>query len=354
MRKIGCSLVVFSLFVLLLWTGCAGSPAKEESQASAGGQAPAWVLELESVYPNDRYVAAVGYDKDRDQAEKKALANLIMVFGQSVQAEIQANSSYSKAVLNGSTVRIEDSKLQSAVKTSAELDTLIGVEIRDVWPDNTGSYYAVAVLEKATAVTLYTELLKANERVLDTLLTISAEERETFDGLARYELAATIADANDLYARILSQVGGTALPQGKGADYRLAAAEIKKAIPVQVTVQGDRSARIQGAFTGALNKQGIMSTGGRGSRYVLEVTLAMSPADIPQNANKFVRYTLDANLIDTRTKTVLLPFSQTDRVGKLTVSEAENQVFLVLEKSIGETYTKELADYLARLSQAQK
>ncbi|MDR1105167.1 MAG: LPP20 family lipoprotein [Treponema sp.] len=314
---------------------------------------PGWVTVPYSVYRESDYVAASGHGANRNAAEKNALAALTAVFGQSIQADLKLMSSYSEAVKNGVVDVSENNSLQEAISTSTEMDSLVGAEIKDVWYDGTSVYYAVAVMERAKTAVLYTDMIRSNERIITELTTIPAAQRNTLDAYSRYQLAATIADANRVYANVLSIVnkGTASVVLGnlkKGDDYRLEAANITKNIPIAVRVNNDRSDRIRGAFAAVISKAGFRS-GGNNSRYVLNVTLTLSEVQLANQQNKFARYVVDANLTDTTEGMVLLPYNINGREGHLNISEAENRAVAAAEKKINEAYGGILSEYLSTL-----
>jgi hypothetical protein len=330
------------------------APAPAAASRRADGPEPAWVASPDAVFDRTVYMAAVGYGPDRGMAEKNALANLTALFGQSIQGEQVAATRYSEAVRNGAVDSwTEDTAVTNAIKTSVELESLIGAEIKDYWYDGNSVHYAAAVMERKKTATLYADMIRSNERIINELTVIPAEEKNTLDAYSRYTLAGTIADANRVFANVLSVVGnaGTGINHAdmkKGDDYRLAAADMAKNIPIAVKVVNDKSNRIQSAFATALNTAGFRSSGGN-TRYVLNVENVFSPVDLPNQANKFVRYTVDANLTDTTTGNILLPYTITGRAGHLTLPEAENRAVADAAKKIGETYGSTLSDYLSAL-----
>jgi hypothetical protein len=113
-------------------------------------------------------------------------------------------------------------------------------------------------------------------------------------------------------------------------------------------VNNDRSARIRGAFAQAISALGFRS-GGNNARYVLNVTVAFTPADIPNQPYQFVRYVVDANLTDTVGNHILLPFNVNGREGRNTISEAENMAVTAAEKTIRDSYGETLSAYLSSL-----
>jgi hypothetical protein len=334
------------------------SPGPQQNSAAPRAE-PAWVASPESVFSKTIYVAAVGYGAERALAEKNAFANLAALFGQNISGGQTVTSRYSEAVLNGAVDRWqENTAITNVIKTSAELQSLVGAEIRDYWYDGRTSHYAVAVMEREKTAVLYADLIRSNERIIAGLTSISAAERNTLDAYSRYRFAGTVADANRVFANVLSIVGSAnaGINPGdtkEGDDYRLEAANIAKTIPIAIKVNNDRSGRIQGAFAAAVNKAGLRG-GSNGARYLLNADISFSPVELPNQANKFVRYTLDARLTDTSSGDVLFPYTMSGREGHLTAAEAENRAVIAAERQINEKYGILLAEYLSALLPEKK
>jgi hypothetical protein len=341
---------------VLLCAGCAGSAEDRKEKAGPSREEPAWVNDVDQVYSRLRYAAAVGYGPDRASAEKEAFAALISVFGQAVQVDRQSMVGYQEALEQDMvSAYIRNTEIINAIKTSAAMETLIGAEIRDHWYDGRGVYYAAAVMEKNRAASLYSELIAANKAVIETLTAVDGEEKYSFPGYARYYLAAKIADGNRVFANILSVVGGPGtIPRDlvEGEQYRLEAEEIARRIPVDVQVENDRVNRVKGAFAAVIGAQGLQS-GGVGSRYTLEGKLNFIPMDLPGQNNKYVRYVLEANLLDRRTGAVLLPYTVSGREGHLTAVEAENRALGIIEKQIAGGWAAALEAWLDSLLSMQ-
>jgi hypothetical protein len=322
---------------------------------SSGGVQPRWVTAPESVYDRKAYISAVGYGDSRDLAERRALAALTAIFGQSVRSEAQSVTVYSEAIIGGAVSSAsENNDLINLIKTSAEMDSLVGAEIKDLWFDGTGTYYAAAVMERAKTTALYKDLINTNARLINDLTAVPDGEKHTLDGFRRFQLAAIIADANTAFLNVLRVLGdGSAgnIPGNlkTGNDYRLEMAAIAKNIPIGVVVENDRQDRIRGAFGEVLTKAGFR-IGGANSPYLLKALVQMTPADLPKNPNKFVRYVVDANLEDRRTGDRLLPFMVDGREGHLSIPEAENRAYRAAETKIKETYGPVLDAYISQLS----
>jgi hypothetical protein len=340
-------------FLALAFSACAGTPAS--GGASSGNKRPVWVNNRYAAYNELQFVAETGTGGSPELAAKNALANLVSYFGQSIQADQQITNTYQSAVKSGAAADwAEDTCVNSTITTSAALDSLVGAEIRETWFDGNGTYYALAVMDKAKTARIYTDMIKSNQAMIARLVEMSAGEKTTLEGFSRYQLAAAAADINIAFGNLLSLVG-SAPPAGlqKGDAYRLAAEDISKSIPVAVEVKNDRDGRIRDAFAKALAelrfKSGGASSGGGAAPYVLQVDLSLNEVQLANQQNKFVRYVLNANLVDVRGKTTLLPYSINGREGHLTLPEAENRAVASVERRIGAEYKNLLSEYLAQM-----
>jgi hypothetical protein len=331
-----------------------GSQARGSANRAGPAGEPAWVSAPDAVFNRASFMAAVGYGSGREVAEKNAFANLTALFGQSIQGDQVVTARYSEAVRNGAVASwTEDTAMTNAIKTSVDLESLVGAEIRDYWYDGKSTHYAVAVMDRQKTAALYADMIRSNEKIITDLITMPERVKNSLDGYSRYSLAGTIADANRAFANVLSVAGnaGTGINPAdmkKGDDYRLEAANITKTIPITVRVTNDRSDRIRGAFAAVFNKAGFRS-GGNNSRYALNVTVTISEVQLANPQNKFARYVVDANLTDSVEGIVLLPYNINGREGHLTLPEAENRALAAAERRINEAYGTVLSDYLSTL-----
>jgi hypothetical protein len=317
---------------------------------SRGAAEPEWVSDPYKVYNRAVYIAAVGYGPSRDTAEKTALTNLTSIFGQSIQSESRTDYSYTQAVEASTLAWSEKSDLEQAVKTSVAMDTLIGAEIKDVWKNSDGIWYASAIMDRAKTNMIYGELIQQNLDAINSLTRLTAVEKQSFGGFLNYYQAASLADANLVFANVRNVISPGALAGENlktGNDYRLEAAQIAKTIPITVIVENDVQNRIKGAFSSTLTNAGFL-TGGYGERYVLIATLSLNEVVYQNSPYRFIRYVVDASLIDTSTGVVLFPYNINDREGHVSLSEAQNMAVKAAEARISSDYLHSLQGYIAR------
>ena len=324
--------------------------ASSSVQPERGGAQPAWINDPYQAFSREKYIAAVGYGPDRAEAERRAFANLTALFGQSVRAETSIATAYSEAISQGIITVSENTKVRDEIATAASLDTLIGAEIAGVWDNTRGMVYAAARMDKERTVTVYTEMIRNNQRIIDELTTMGTAQKNTFDGYARYKLAGGVASINTQYASVVTQAGGsTASLNLKSAEsYNIEAKNIIGNITVAVRVTGDQNNRIQGAFAKVISDHGLR-TRGTTSPYTVVATATYSEALFPNNPNKFCRYTISADLIENASGSSLLPFTTTGRTGHSTYEEARTRAVLEMERTIADTFSGALEEYLATL-----
>ncbi len=346
-----CAAVAVLLSVIALasfLSGCASAPKEVQNKE------PAWVANPRTVFDEKQYVSAVGFGLTRELAEKSAFASLVAVFGQRVQGETTVNERYSEALRNGSLTVTEDSELNKQITTSVDLETVVGAEIKDVWFDGKKTTYAVAVMEKGKGAMLYAGMIDKNEETIAKLVDIPKNDRNSLDAYARYDLASAIGFTNERFLNVLSVLNPAAAAAKKGTitsgdSLKLECLRIAQNIPITVTVTNDRDGRISSVFETVISASGF-KTGGSDSRYALEASLALSPVSLADNDNKFVRYIVDAKLVDRQNGTVLIPFSINGREGHATETEAENRAVRIAQQKIGTAFGKEFSAYLVKLT----
>ncbi|MDR2541899.1 MAG: LPP20 family lipoprotein [Treponema sp.] len=340
-------LLVF-LLIVFIFISCASSGS---SRGSGNRNAPDWVANAELVFPRVRYFSAVGIAPERERAEANAITALSAFFGQSIQADSTEIASYQHAVINGVMDSwIDTIEMRTNVRTNVSMDNLLGVEIREVWFDSRNTYYAVAVMDKARAIRIYNDLIQANNNILNNLINMTADERNSMDGVIRYRFAAVVADMSASYRDVVMLLDGRPVDiVATGESCRLAAQDIVRSIPIGINVTNDRNARFHNAFARIFANHGFQTTAAA-SRYTLNVNVVFTPVDLPGNPNPFSRIEMDVSLADRSRNITLLPHNFNSREGGITRAEAENRAVLAGERNINEAFAKALSDYFNSLS----
>ncbi|MDR2794012.1 MAG: LPP20 family lipoprotein [Treponema sp.] len=346
--------------------GQTARPPSTQSQppaAIASGAKPRWVDSADPAYA--AYITRAGSGANQDQADQKALSDLVAYFRQSIQSETTLISSASETRVGNSVRSEENLRMEEAIRISSQLDALEGAVIAARWYDGR-TYYSLVTMDKAETVRIYTELINANVNTINTLLNMTKSVKESFDGYLRYQQAAVLADKNQAYASVLSVAGDTSNLRGglkTGFEYRNETrTDIIPKIPISVSVtpatpnvNSIKAGDIEAAFSNAITKIGFQG-GTAQSRYILTIDVALEETSYPNNANKWSRLSLNAALKDTLTGNRLITygFNPPLREGHLTLNEAENRCVRSAVAKIGDAqdgFGKKLSDYLASLSE---
>ncbi|GHV70751.1 hypothetical protein AGMMS49928_19730 [Spirochaetia bacterium] len=313
-----------------------------------GSGRPNWVNRPADAYNPSLYKSAVGSGPNREMADARAFGEMVSIFGQKISDNLSIVETYKEKVSSGS-VSVQNSVAsEEAISRSASMNQLIGAEIGDRWQDTrTKTFYAVAVMQIPQARQLYTDMIDSNLQLIEKSLNIPSADRASFDAIARYQLAATLADTNGVFANVLSVLGA---PYRKaelksGEEYRFEASNVAKTIPVNVTVTGDDNNRIKNAFSSALTGKGFRP-GNNNSRFVINVTVSLKPVTFPGNNNKFTTWVVDAQLTDKTSGQVLIPYNINGREGHASQDNADRFAINAAEKKVKEDYLEVLTEYL--------
>jgi len=319
-------------------------------KTAKGGTEPNWVKDPYAAYSRDRYLAARGFASTQGEAEKKALAALVSIFGVSVQSNWEGINTYHEAASNNVITFSENTSINEAIRTAASMDTLIGAEIGNIWDNARGTVYALAYIERKKAIAVYSEMIRINQINIENLTALNDSEKNTFDGYARYKLAALIAELNSQYAAVIVQSGGSTVPLNmtSAGSLNIEAENIIKNITVAVNVKGDKNNRIKDAFSKIISAEGIR-TQGNAPVYTLDINVNLDEVVIANSNYKWYSLTLNANLIENKSHAELLPYNYSDRAGHTSLAGAENTAFILMERDINDKYKNTFKEYLAGL-----
>ena len=312
---------------------------------------PDWVRDPYTRYNKEAYLAVVGRGSSSEAAESNALDKLAAYFGAETELYESTVERYQEVIRAGIINEWSESFQRDFLfRLYASIDSPIDVEIGDQWDDGV-NYYAVAILNKARVIQIYSGIVKSNQEIIENLLNIAPAERNSLNSFARYQFGAAIADMTAPYVNLLSAIDAPPV-QGvrTGASYRLDAYSIASEIPINIRVNNDRSERIIGAFARTLSSMGFRINANN-SRYMLDVNVTFTPVVDANSPNSFYStIDLSANLVDINSGTVLLPFILNNiRKSHTTQLQADNRALWAAARRIDEEYASTLGGYLFRL-----
>ncbi len=318
------------------------------STSSTNTSAPSWVTDVHAEYAESNYLGAVGHAQDRSTAEAEAVANVSKIISQRVQAESTATQSFENNLtdLNRS--------YETTVTTSSVLDEIIGIKIQEVWTAKDNTVYALALIDRSEVGGFYAQKIRENEDAINGLLNFMIDNEATFEGVGAAQNALAIALENDAYLKLLSIINPAMFKSIDLAYKSSNAISVliqleKEKIYIGVNVSGDVDRRVSTALSNAFKSVGFKSESLTAPRnptssmpYILYGELLISPFEMSSSQNnKYVRFTLNTELVDIKNKT-FLPWGLTGREAHLTEDEAAQRALRTIEEEIKKEYAKEL------------
>ncbi|MCR4938862.1 MAG: LPP20 family lipoprotein [Treponemataceae bacterium] len=329
-----CGLVCFLL------VSCAGGSEK----------APDWILSPSTVYPDSDYVSAVGMGVSRQDAERDATAALTREIRQRVQAQVTAEES----LVHGEMGWSQTNTLASSVDTTSDVE-ISGITIQEVYSVKHGKemdYYALALIDRQQTGSYYKSKAQGNIDVINAKIVEAYKNPNTFSSAEILHEAAELAAETDLYLDILSVVNNKMrsiiVPDYKNAQ---AVAELERqmraAVNVYIDVDQDVNGRLEAAFKAILKKYNVTtSLDKETASYTLVVNVSFTPFEMPDVANKYARYVLDAAMVESATGNTVFTFNENGREAHLTESEAIQRALRTTEQAINQKFNEQFGAFL--------
>ncbi len=314
--------------------------------------APIWVMDADAVYSEQDFLSAVGYASERAAAEAEAVANLSKILRQKVET-----SSFASQVFENN-LEDQSQSYESTVKTSSLIDEITGIEIQEVWTSNDNTTYALALLNRKEVGNYYYNKVTENEDAINALLNVMIDNEATFEGLSSAQKALQIALENETYLELLSVINPSIFKNidlaYKSANAISVLIELEKEkIYVGVFISDDIDTRVTAALSSVFKNAGyksqILTSFAETSPsmpYILYGELLISPFSMTSSQNnKYVRFTLNTELVDMKGKTSF-PWSISGREAHLTETEAAQRAIRTIEEKIEKEFSQEVKELL--------
>lgn len=308
---------------------------------------PVWLVNPQSAWPADRYLAAVGEGDSRRAAENSAAAGLARIFESTVQAtETLAETTTERR--GAASAFDQFSELRSAVQIGAE-QTLLNVQYGESFTDARGRVHVAAYIPRAATAAIYTGKIEALARETVFLIRQSAAAP---DPVGRYAfLRAAVRKAAETAAlmdqlRIIHPGAHAAVRLGYEPE-ALYASAAAAAQSVTFAVRFPPGAA-RDALTAALTAMGFTEQD-RSPALEFSGTASFEETDIRRGALVFMRWTLNVEMRDRSGRTVMA-FQKSSREGHITFEEARARAQRTLQAEAGALLRAELGRYLDRLT----
>ena len=196
MSKIKFSFVIISIIVITSFFSCATNSTLTKKKA------PDWVSKNEHEYSKNN-LCAVGIARSLDEANSVAISNIGKIINQKIESETTFVNSESLSKTGSAET---SSSINQIIKTSALVDSLVGVEIAENWKDKDNNYYSLAILDKTKTYLYYSEKINQNEKEIKEACNLVSSDEDKFLIYGKLQNAKRLAQENETYLDIIYAV----------------------------------------------------------------------------------------------------------------------------------------------------
>ncbi len=266
----GTGLAALLMITLLLISGCATPSPKlpppessgSQKQAASGGgkgEMPEWFLDPQSVYPDNKYMTALGSGDTRRGAEQSALGALSQRFEAKVTMDLQTQKRYQELVTSeGESYTEEEMALNQGINVQSS-QNLLNVQFGKAAVDEQGRVHVIAYIERAPTGRLYQDLIKKNGGKVASYLDEAEASASIVRRYAYLSAAATVAAGNEVLIEQLRIIAPgyekqLNLPYDT-EEVNKRRADVASQMRVAVNISGDEGNRITDVVKEALSKE---------------------------------------------------------------------------------------------------
>lgn len=332
MSKIKIVFVVISLIVISLFFSCVSNSNLTKKKA------PEWVSKNEHEYSKNN-LCAVGIARSLDEANSVAISNIGKIINQKIESETTfVNSESLSKTGNAET----SSSINQIIKTSALIDSLVGVEIAETWKDKDGNFYSLAILNKTKTYLYYSEKISENEKTIKENINLISTDKDKFFIYGKLQNAIKLAQDNETYLDIIYAVNK--------ASYTVTAKSITKvnyienlasdfARKIYITISGlENKERIKNYFYKYFTDKGF-SVNAPQTNYYFNIDLNIE--NTTSGELFYARYNFSANLKDAQNDSIIYSYSASERVAHKSNADANQKVIIRLEKKLDKEFNSD-------------
>ncbi|HOW52958.1 MAG TPA: LPP20 family lipoprotein [bacterium] len=305
----------------------------------------AWADDPRKLYPESRFLAAVGSGDTLAAAQQRAAAALAAMIKVTVKGDLELTTRYDELKKGGVvTASTEKTAMTDSTRQTTDQE-LIGLSYGETCTDDMGKTYAIAYLDRAKSAAVYKELVDADSAVVTRFLKSADAGKEP---LKRYAFlsaaAATAANSARLMGQLLvinkSAYQSAALPYRADevrTQYRAAA----EAMPFAVVWKGAPDEKITGIVTEALTAAGY-AVGQKGA-VTIGASLLFEKVELN---NKYYNLKWDITLTVAGADGVAIAtVKESARSSALSESDAKNRSYIDMKKVIQKKLPAALSGY---------
>ena len=342
-----CSLV-YILSLIMTWTlimSCATWSAKANN--------PDWVDGTSSEYPSNHFIIGVGYGPERQNAADNARAEIAKVFEAKIQQRSIEFDQYLQIASGGTGKSTRELDIQQITSISTK-KILSGISLVDHYIDGVSQppiHYTLAVLNRSQAGNLLRyKIVEADREILQlrAFAESSSDPLHIIQSLKQAIRAAVLREAYNMELRVVNLQGrgiatGTRLQELKTE----LAGVLKDKFNLSVEVAGSYQAQIKQALTEELTRSGfVINPDPSRATVIIRGNVNITLAAISHPKWKYVRWTVDFQMIDRINGKIFGSVGTAGKEGHLTEIEAEKKAVRTVQQKLISEVCREINDYI--------
>ena len=271
---------LFLICMAVLLGGCLASTG-ESAGANDSTNAPIWISGTSKQYSHQQYLTGVGSSPGQERAKDKARADLVKTF------KVSIDSTSRLSVTSEQQTDARGSRETVTRKASRDIETSTAMEMKNIriaetWHNpQTGEYFALAVLDKATARRQLITDIETLDADTASQLQQSNNANDALDRIGHLNLAIAAQLQREELVHYLPVLGGARqnhASQWSLTELQARAKTLQRQLPIGVEVHGHNAARLADYAKGGLAAAGYKAGDAEGADYILRVSLDAKPA----------------------------------------------------------------------------
>lgn len=319
-----------------------------QAKTAKGGK-PQWLQNPKLVYPENRYLTAVGSGDTRSAAEDMAAGNLAKIFEANITADQTVSERYYELMSAEKSEYEQQTNIRKNVNVRSQ-QTLFNVQFAESYTDNLGQVHVLAYIDRLKTAGIYEEKIADNSTRIKYFVKQAQASSDILQKYAFYSAANVIIARNQTLIQqlaIISPVSKDVLelnynPQEIKTQFTQTAQKIK----FQIEIINDRENKITSLVKEILTDMGFVV----GTPPLLKASgsLEIVPTDLKRQNLIFVRYELQLEIIDNNFQT-LVTINDKGREGHISETEAEARAVMTIENKIKRELRDKLNSYFDRM-----
>ncbi|MDY6915784.1 MAG: LPP20 family lipoprotein [Candidatus Cloacimonadota bacterium] len=310
---------------------------------------PEWLQNPKSVYPENRYLTAIGEGDTRSAAEDMAAGNLSKIFESEVSADQTVSERYYELISSEESEYEQQTDITKNI-TVRSRQKLFNIQFAESYTDNMGRVHVLAYIDRLRTAGIYEEKIDNNSMKVNSFLSQAEKSSDILKKYACYSAARVISKQNETLLQQLTIISPSSreiiqLPYNSHdilKSYQHAAENIK--FVVEITNDPDNKVTI-------LVKEILTDMGfvvGKPPVLIANGSLVINSTDLNRQDLKFVRYELQLELSDNKNNS-LITISDKGREGHVSENEAKARAIMTIENKIKVDLKKKLNEYFDRM-----